>query len=143
MSVGVEICFAGAGSLYFLDAATSPRHVNLLDSRVVDGYTCGVIFAPGMVVLTRAVPAPVSTSNEGTALTDCSVTTLYLARLRADASLSSDVVTLVPYQTDDAARFASHRRLVRGELQRHNRLDREPTAARDDQLRGVGSQMKA
>jgi len=97
MSVGVEICFAGSGSLYFLDAATSPRQVNLLNSREVEGYTCGVIFSPGMVVLTRAVPTPVPTSDDGTALTDCTVKTLYLVRLRADASLSSDVLTLVPY----------------------------------------------
>ncbi len=47
----VTICLRGEGTLWYLDAATQPRAVSVLDSGLYDGWTCGVIPHAGMVVL--------------------------------------------------------------------------------------------
>jgi hypothetical protein len=49
--VGVGICMKGQGRLFFLNANFTPRSPRELDWSYVDGYTCGTILAPGIVVL--------------------------------------------------------------------------------------------
>jgi hypothetical protein len=49
--VGVGICMKGQGRLFFLNANFTPRSPRELDWTYVDGYTCGTILAPGIVVL--------------------------------------------------------------------------------------------
>ena len=48
-----QICLAGEGRLFYLDARTSPRTQVELATESVDGFTCGWIPAAGTIVLTQ------------------------------------------------------------------------------------------
>jgi hypothetical protein len=48
-----QICVAGQGRLFYLDARTSPRVQTELSTESVDGFTCGWIPAVGTLVLTN------------------------------------------------------------------------------------------
>ncbi|MBE2272216.1 MAG: SH3 domain-containing protein, partial [Anaerolinea sp.] len=100
MTEGVQICLSGVGTLYFLDAASSPRLVMPVQAVVQNGYSCATLFSPGTLVMTqRSADAAEANSTDGTALANCSVTTNYAARLRAEPNLSADILTIVPFGT--------------------------------------------
>ncbi|MCU0481649.1 MAG: hypothetical protein MUE54_10620 [Anaerolineae bacterium] len=48
-----QVCLAGQGRLFYLDARTSPRVQTELATEIVDGFTCGWIPAVGTVILTN------------------------------------------------------------------------------------------
>lgn len=48
-----QICLQGTGTLFFLNAAQSPRTPVILTSTSADGYTCGFITTAGTLALTR------------------------------------------------------------------------------------------
>ncbi|MDX2077845.1 MAG: hypothetical protein SFZ02_15565 [bacterium] len=48
-----QICLAGTGRLFYLDARTSPRTINELITENINGMTCGWIPAVGTLVLTN------------------------------------------------------------------------------------------
>ncbi len=103
LNVGVMVCLQGTGSLYFLDAAGAPRVPVLIPSWTYNSYTCTTIYTAGMLVLTRTPAAAVvpATSEPGvTPLASCTVTTMYLARLRAEPNTSSEILAHVPYDFD-------------------------------------------
>ena len=104
-----EVCFPRAGSIVFLDAATSPRTVSSIESEIKDGFTCASMDRAGMMVLAQSVaseatvPAAVGTATVPTIepvnqLTQCEVTTLYNLNLRSAPS-GETILTVIAYQT--------------------------------------------
>jgi hypothetical protein len=96
--VGVGICMKGRGRLFFLDANFTPRSPRELDWTYVNGYTCGTILAPGIVVLVQGTGAGANTSASAQAQT-CHLTTLYLMHLRQGASMDTESLALIPPRT--------------------------------------------
>ncbi|MYD11637.1 MAG: SH3 domain-containing protein [Chloroflexi bacterium] len=77
---GAGVCFPGAGSLLFLDAAFSPRAQVPLNGYTRDGMTCADIDRPGTVLLLSAAPLAAGrlgsvASAQARGLSDCMVTT--------------------------------------------------------------------
>lgn len=67
------------------------------------GYTCVILYEPGTLVLipssTGVQPAAAPPAAAGiTELTNCMITTQYIARLRAEPNTSSAILDQVPYQ---------------------------------------------
>ena len=105
-----EVCFPQAGSIIFLDAATSPRTVSSIDSEVKDGFTCASMDRAGMMVLAQSVAtestatatgagsATAPSSAPASQLTQCEVTTLYNLNLRSAPS-GETILTVIAYQT--------------------------------------------
>jgi hypothetical protein len=50
-NAAVKVCLLGTGRLFYLDATTSPRALSQLPVSSEFGYTCGLIFNAGTVVL--------------------------------------------------------------------------------------------
>jgi uncharacterized protein YgiM (DUF1202 family) len=110
----IKICLQGAGTLFFLDANQSPRPLQQLIGVSDGGYTCGSISTAGTMMLTNSAPAPVaSTPVPGatpgatvaaptgpvTAVSNCTVTTTRIVRLRAEANTTSKILARLPYNT--------------------------------------------
>ena len=116
-----EVCFPQAGKTIFLDASTSPRSVQPLDSFRDGDYTCARITRAGMIVLMSpaspygtppaasppgplvppqtagpAQPPPEPTAIPSTALTGCMVRTKAILNLRS--SPGGAIVGLVPWE---------------------------------------------
>ena len=78
---GVEVCFAQAGRIVFLDAATSPRSQAHVESYASGGQTCAYLQRPGSVVLVpgqtaeRAATTTTTTTATTTTATTPVVTT--------------------------------------------------------------------
>lgn len=88
---GAEVCSDDAGSIVFMNTATSPPQVARLETWIVDGKICAVLEKPGTVVMVEPL-----TEASSIPLTDCQVTTSNVVRLRNEAG--GDVVHgLVPY----------------------------------------------
>jgi hypothetical protein len=49
----VQICLAGVGRLFYMDARNAPRGIVEIASESVDGVTCGWIPAVGTLILTN------------------------------------------------------------------------------------------
>ena len=82
---GVGVCFPGAGSLLFLDAAFSPRAQIPLNGYTQEGLTCADIDRPGtLLLLTGAAPTARRDRSLSTAgaLSNCMVTTESLVYFR-------------------------------------------------------------
>lgn len=91
VDLGVEVCFAGGGSLAFMDTRFSPPGVSRLPLYQSGDLTCAQIDRGGTVVQV----APL-TDDESIPLTDCHVTTENVLRLR-EQSGGSLVQALVPF----------------------------------------------
>jgi predicted outer membrane repeat protein len=95
----VKVCLRGAGTVFFLDAAQSPRSLLRLMSVSEGEYSCVNIVGSGTVILVpgeaqhdaQAVPAT-------TTLTGCQVTTLYRVHLRSEPSVESQIIATLPYK---------------------------------------------
>ncbi|NWG15462.1 MAG: SH3 domain-containing protein [Chloroflexi bacterium] len=104
---GVTVCLLGNSGMIFLDAATAPRVPQWLATSFQGGYTCGVIFSSGTVVLV-ATPSPVvadvSVSAPVQELAGCRVTTTAGSlRLRKEANTGSPIIALLGFnETFDA-----------------------------------------
>lgn len=81
---GVEVCFPQQGHVLFLDAATAPRTVLLIDAYTINGYTCVFLNRPGTVVMTENAPPGMAMQSldPGTVLVDCMVTTTDILNFR-------------------------------------------------------------
>lgn len=96
MSAGVRLCFNGRGTVFFLDAAGAPRTPVEIGSTYEDGRTCVYIYTAGTVVVTRnGVTEPEPTPAAET-LASCEIVTVYNLNLRAEPSLDSTVLTIIP-----------------------------------------------
>ncbi|MDL5056227.1 Ig-like domain-containing protein [Geitlerinema calcuttense] len=103
---GALICLRGTGTLLFLSASEAPRSARPVEGFAVDdfaGYTCVILYEPGTLVLipssTGVQPAAAPPAAAGiTELTNCMITTQYIARLRAEPNTSSAILDQVPYQ---------------------------------------------
>ncbi len=100
----VQVCLRGTGGVLFMhyNPATQQRETSWLPAVQQGDYTCVDVPSAGIVVLVSSgspAPAAAETSSEpvSNALSDCSVTTLYAARLRAEPNTSSEVLATVPY----------------------------------------------
>ena len=87
---GVEVCLPGTGHVVFLDAATSPRTVYILNATVADGYTCATLNRPGTVVLVEMDP---SVLGAPTLAMPIEATPGPTARPRATAALPAAMAT--------------------------------------------------
>ncbi|MBC6934721.1 MAG: SH3 domain-containing protein, partial [Chloroflexi bacterium] len=104
---GVTVCLLGSSGMIFLDASTAPRVPQWLATSFQGGYTCGVIFSSGTVVLVAApspVVADVSVSAPVQELAGCRVTTTAGSlRLRKEANTGSPIIALLGFnETFDA-----------------------------------------
>ena len=85
---GVGVCFPGAGSLLFLDAAFSPRAPVPLSGYTQEGLTCADIDRPGTLLLLSATPLAAGRLSSSVApapargLSDCMVTTEAILNFR-------------------------------------------------------------
>jgi hypothetical protein len=98
--VGIGICIKGQGRLFFLDANFAPRSPRELDWTYVNGYTCGTILDPGIVVLVQGggAASQASASQTVTGQT-CDVTMRAMVHLRATPTTDSESLTIVPVGT--------------------------------------------
>ncbi len=100
---GITICMKGQGTLYYMAASGTPRvPVPLATTGYEGGYTCGVIYAPGTVVLTGAGASASSTPGAPvlTEYSSCTLRAEYRLNMRAEASLGSPVIELIPYMAE-------------------------------------------
>ena len=88
----VEVCFAGGGSLVFVDPSISPAQVTRLALYESGELLCGLISRSGTVVHV----APLS-DDESIPLNNCLVTTANVLRLRDEAG-GSTIKALVPFR---------------------------------------------
>jgi hypothetical protein len=99
-AAGTRICLQGTGAMYFLDAAGAPRVPQRLPTTVQDGFTCVVIPNVGAVVLVGSSDGASETlPTSNTPLSGCRVTTLYRVNLRAEPNTTSEIITMLPYNT--------------------------------------------
>lgn len=109
----IKICLQGSGSLFFLDANQSPRPLQQVTGVSDGGYTCGSISTAGTLMLTNSSPTvatpvpgatPVATTSAPTGpvttVSNCTVTTTRIVRLRAEASTTSTILARLPYNTN-------------------------------------------
>ncbi len=100
----VQICLAGSGAYYFIDASKSPRSAIQLPTQIINGYACASIPNAGTVVLTQAAAVNSSVSSSpSTAVTKplslCTVTTKDIVNLHSAPSVNSSVLGLIPFNT--------------------------------------------
>ncbi|MBZ0293506.1 MAG: SH3 domain-containing protein [Anaerolineae bacterium] len=117
-AAGTSVCFQGTGTVYFLSADVSPRVPSVLPATLSGDLTCVVLPGSGTVVLAASsgsggtsAPAPTPVVAPGLdpnsasspavpqALSNCTVTTLYRMNIRQEASDSSAVIDVLPYDT--------------------------------------------
>jgi hypothetical protein len=113
----VQICLKGSGPVLWLhfDPVSQQRMVTALPSTESNGYACADVPGAGVVVLDGFPAAPsgapaaeaAPTQPPANSLNNCSVTTLYAARLRAEPNTSSAVLATVPYNLTLSATEAS------------------------------------
>ena len=81
---GVEVCFPGAGSILFLDAATSPRTLAPVITYSRADKSCAQLDRPGTLVqVLGPPPPPLSAGNVGVELENCQVSTTAVLNFRA------------------------------------------------------------
>jgi hypothetical protein len=123
----VKICILGTGALWFLDASQSPRTLVQLTAAVEGGYTCGSVSTAGIMAMVSGTPlvapttapvvdaqgTPLPTVTPGgptltpttgavgaaTLLTNCSLTTTRIVRLREEPNTTSRILTRLPFDT--------------------------------------------
>lgn len=89
---GVEVCFAGGGSLVFMDTSVSPTAVSRLSLYSSGDLLCGKFSKSGIVVHVSALSDDLSIP-----LSNCTVTTANVLRLRDEAD-GQAVKALVPFR---------------------------------------------
>ena len=84
---GVEVCFPAYGAVVLLDASTSPRTLEPLESYLDEHYTCAAFNKAGTAVLISAnsgLASPPVAGGPSADLANCMVTTTYVLNLRAE-----------------------------------------------------------
>ena len=89
---GVEVCFAGGGSLVFMDTSVSPPAISRLSLYSSGDLMCGRFSSNGTVVHVSPLSEEASIP-----LSDCTVTTASVLRLRDEAD-GQQVKALVPFR---------------------------------------------
>ncbi len=100
----VTVCLRGSGQFLFINAANTPRTVEGPASYSQGGFTCASIPNAGIAVLVpgAATPAGAPATTEApaageTALSNCTVTTLYRVNLHEGPSVNSAVIATIPF----------------------------------------------
>ena len=97
LAAGVEVCIQGSGSMWFLDAAHSPRTESTLQAYSWAGMTCVWLDRPGSVVLVPGPAAPLKPTPgpPTTRLNDCMVTLTHVLKFREGPGGAVRMVQLV------------------------------------------------
>ncbi len=99
---GAMICLRSSGSMIFLAQEQAPRVPQELSTYTVDehfpGFTCTIIYEPGILVLVESLPDDTSQPENSSILSDgCDVTTFYIVNLRVEPDLDGEVLAELPH----------------------------------------------
>lgn len=98
-SAPVDVCLEGPGALYILGASTSPRILTPVATTAVtaDGFTCGSIGQPGILMLVEGTGN--SAQNPSSLTAECTLTTTHNLKLRSEPNTSSEVLATLRFDT--------------------------------------------